>query len=116
MMCKTVIRDARIPKWSLYNKIGFLDHLDGLKLYPLKERLVVLRIPFVEIRDPPCSGQKFIHENIVNVPGDTSLTFSMLPRNMRDTETVEIRFYRRKEYKNNVNLRKMKNLWQCGKH
>ena len=33
---------TRIQKWSVYNKTRFPENIDVLKLYPLKERLVIL--------------------------------------------------------------------------
>ena len=59
-MCRTVISEARIPKLSVYNKIGFPEQQPELKLFPMEERLIAQRIPFMQIRSHPIGHQTFV--------------------------------------------------------
>ena len=43
-----------------------------LQLYSIEERLIVLRIVFMLLRDHPVGGQTFVRGNFVNVPVDSS--------------------------------------------
>ena len=38
--CRTAVSGARIPKLSVYNKMGFPDQPPELKLFPMEERLI----------------------------------------------------------------------------
>ena len=57
---RTAISEARIPKLSVYNKMGFPEQPPGLKLFPFEERLIAQRIPFMQIRSHPIGSQTFV--------------------------------------------------------
>ena len=58
--CRTAIGEARIPKLSVYKIMGFLEQLLELKLFPMEERLIAQRIPFMQIRSHPIGHQTFV--------------------------------------------------------
>ena len=97
--CWTAIIEARIPKLSVYNKMGFPEQPPEFKLFTMEERLIAQRIPFMQIRSHPIGHQTFVWGNIVNVPVDIAPTVKTLSRNLSDTETVAIKVRRKKEYK-----------------
>ncbi|VDI57227.1 Hypothetical predicted protein [Mytilus galloprovincialis] len=51
--CLNAIKKQRIPRFSIANKMGFPQRPKELNLYPLEERLLSLRIPFMQIRQLP---------------------------------------------------------------
>jgi len=51
--CMDSLKEHKIPRLSLSNKMGFPVKPKELELYPLEERLVSLRIPFMQIRELP---------------------------------------------------------------
>ena len=50
---------------------------------------------------------------MVTVPNDIAPTVNTLPRHMKDTETITVKFKRHNI--RHVNLKKMLHLWLCGK-
>ena len=38
--CRTAVGEAKIPKLSIYNKMGFPEQPPELKLFPMEERLI----------------------------------------------------------------------------
>ena len=112
--CRNVVKDGKIPKLSVQNKMGFPPIPPGLNLHLMEKRLISLRIVFMMLRDHPVGGQTFVRGNFVNVPVDIAPTVNTLPRSLSETETVAIKFKRKKQYKN-VNIRKLSGHWQYGK-
>ena len=51
------------------------------------------------LRDHPVGGQTFVRGNFVNAPVDIAPTVNTLPRSLSETETVAIKFKRKKQYK-----------------
>ena len=82
--CSNALRSNKIPRLSTANKMGFPEKPNELQLYPLEERLISLRIPFMQIRQLPRGGggQFSVKGNVVNVPVDVQPTINSLPRNM----------------------------------
>lgn len=60
----------------------------------LEERLVSARIPFMQIRTLGYDKQCGIKGQIVNVPLDVDTTAKILPRNVRDTQTIQLKLKR----------------------
>jgi hypothetical protein len=50
--------------------MGFPEKPKKLDLYPLEERLISLRIPFIQIHQLPRGGQFSVKGNVVNLPVD----------------------------------------------
>jgi hypothetical protein len=65
----------------------------------LEERLVSIRIPFIQIKDLRAGRQQQLHGSIVNVPADVQSTISELPREIDSTKTIPVILKRKKEYK-----------------
>ena len=47
--CQSAACNVTVPKHSVYNKMGFVQQPPKLNVYPMEERLVALRIPFMQI-------------------------------------------------------------------
>ena len=70
----------------------FPEKPDVLKdLTALEERLVLPRIPFMQVRELPRGGQLSIHGNVVNVPADVNSTVSILPQPISESQTIPIK-------------------------
>ena len=61
-----------------------------LNLHQLEERLIALRIPFMQIRELQRGGQYSLKGNVINVPVDIQATINCLPRPMDENFTVAI--------------------------
>jgi len=72
--------------------LGFQD------LSPLEERLVALRLPFMQIRLLGSERQSVLKGNVVNVENDLNVCASVLPRNFNDTSTIQVQLMRRMAY------------------
>ena len=70
-----------------------------LHLHQLEERLIALRIPFMQIRELPRGGQYSLKGNVINVPVDIQPTVSCLPRPMDENFTVAIQLKKKLTYK-----------------
>ena len=97
--CRNSIKQGKIPRLSLQNKMGFPKLPPQLKLFSMEERLIAPRIVFMLLRDHPVGRQTFVRGNFVNVPVDIAPTVNILPRSLNETETVTIKFKRKKQYK-----------------
>jgi len=68
------------------------------ELSPLEERLVSLRLPFMQIKAVGSQGQSILKGNIVNVENDLDVCAQVLPRRFDDTSTVHVQLMRRMRY------------------
>ena len=93
--CMDALKKTKIPRLSLANKMGFPDKPKELELFPLEERLVSLRIPFMQIRQLPSGGQFSVKGNVVNVPVDIQPTIQSLPRNIDESGTIAVKLKKR---------------------
>ena len=93
--CKTSINKCKVPKLSVANKCGFPESRPELNLHPLEERLIALRIPFMQIKELPRGGQFCLKGNVVNVPVKVNTTVFSLPRNLAQTQTVPVKLKRK---------------------
>ena len=79
--CHFNLKCGKVPSCARANQMTFSAKPDVLKnLTPLEERLILPRIPFMQVRELPSGGQLSIHGNVVNVPADVNSTVSVLPR------------------------------------
>ena len=113
--CRKALGEAKIPKLSIYNKLGFPEQPPELKCYPPEEWLVAFHIPFMQIRDIHTGGQKLVCGIIINVPVDIAPTVNTLPRHMNDTQTIAVKFKWKKNSTNIMSSKKMFIPWLCGK-
>ncbi len=79
--------------------MGFHDVPEELQLNELEERLVSLRIPFMQIRELPRGGQVSVKGNIVNVPTDANKVATSLPRRVNDSDTIPVKLKKRLSHK-----------------
>ena len=105
--CLTTIRDGKVPKLSVANGMKWPEKPKELHLHQLEERLIALRIPFMQIRELPRGGQYSLKGNVINVPVDIQPTVSCLPRPMDENFTVAIKLkkklmYKKVDFKENV--------------
>ena len=97
--CLSALRDGKIPKLSVTNGMKWPIKPPELNLHQLEERLIALRIPFMQIRELPRGGQYSLKGNVINVPVDIQPTINCLPRPMDDNFTVAIQLKKKLSYK-----------------
>ena len=97
--CLSALRDSKIPKLSVTNGMKWPIKPPELNLHQLEERLIALRIPFMQIRELPRGGQYSLKRNVINVPVDIQPTINCLPRPMDDNFTVAIQSKKKLSYK-----------------
>ena len=73
--CLSALRESKIPKLSVSNGMIWPEKPPLLNLHQLEERLIALRIPFMQINELPRVGQYSLKGNVINVP---VLIFSLL--------------------------------------
>ena len=105
--CLSTIRDGKVPKLSVANGMKWPEKPKELHLHQLEERLIALRIPFMQIRELPRGGQYSLKGNVINVPVDIQPAVSCLPRPMDENFTVAIQLkkkltYKKVDFKENV--------------
>ena len=105
--CLSALRDSKPPKLSVANGMKWPDKPPELNLHQLEERLIALRIPFMQIRELPRGGQYSLKGNVINVPVDIQPTINCLPRPMDENFTVAIQLkkklsYQKIDFKENV--------------
>ena len=97
--CMGAIRDGKVPKLSVANGMKWPDKPPELNLHQLEERLISLRIPFMQIRELPRGGQYSLKGNVINVPVDIQPTVSCLPRPMDENFTIAVQLKKKLSYK-----------------
>ena len=83
-----------------------LEKPKELELFPLEERLIALRIPFMQIRELPRGRQLSVKGNVVNVPVDIQPVVEALPRPFNENVTVAVKL-KKKCHLNLVHFLKM---------
>ena len=109
--CSLAIRQNQTPKFSFNNKMMFPDIPDELLITPAEEKLIALRIPFMQIRALPRGNQLQLYGSIINVPTQLERTIILLPRYINSEGTVSVRIKRRLQYKGvycQINVRPQK--------
>ena len=97
--CLSALRERKCPKLSVANGMKWPDKPAELNLHQLEERLIALRIPFMQIRELPRGGQYSLKGNVINVPVDIQPTINCLPRPMDENFTVAIQLKKAVIYK-----------------
>lgn len=97
--CQNSLKKAKIPRLSISNKMGFPEKPKELQLYPLEERLISLRIPFMQIRQLTREEQISINGNVVNVPVDIQPTINSLPRTLEQSGTIAVKLKKKLAFK-----------------
>ena len=97
--CLNSLKNSKVPRLSVANGMKWPDKPQELNLHQLEERLIALRIPFMQIRELPRGGQYSLKGNVINVPVDIQPTISCLPRPMDENFTVAIQLKKKLSYK-----------------
>ena len=97
--CVGAIRDGKVPKLSVANGMKWPDKPPELDLHQLEERLISLRIPFMQIRELPRGGQYSLKGSVINVPVDIQPTVNCLPRPKDENFTIAIQLKKKLSYK-----------------
>ena len=100
--CLYNIKQGKIPKVSVINGMTFPRKSPELNLSNLEERLISLRIPFMQIRALNSGGQFSLKGSVVNVPAEIEPTIRALPRLQNESETIPVKLKRMKEFKHAV--------------
>ena len=87
--CQSNLSNGKLPVCRA-NKKGFCVKPQFSNLTPLEERLISLRIAFMQIPEVPWGGQLSIHGNVVNVLGNVNSTVGTLPRPINETIPVKL--------------------------
>ena len=97
--CKRAIQKGQVPKLAYINGMKFPIVPYELDIFSGEERLISLRIPFMQIKALPRGQQLSLFGNIINVPGNIEPGIIALPRYINSHGTVCIRIKRKLEYK-----------------
>lgn len=98
-ICRNNVIIDKVPKLSVLNGMQWPKKPKELDLFPLEERLISLRIPFMQIRELPRGRQMSVKENVVNVPVDIQPVVNALPRPFDENVTVAVRLKKRMSFK-----------------
>ena len=97
--CLTALRNSKVPKLSVVNGMKWPEKPREFDLHQLEERLIALRIPFMQIGELPRGGQYSLKGNVINVPVDIQPTVNCLPRPMYENFTVSVQLKKKLSYK-----------------
>ena len=100
--CKNSIQSGKVPKLSVRNGMKWPDKPKELDLFPLEERLIALRIPFMQMRELPRGRQLSVKGNVVNVPVDIQPVVNALPRPFDENVTVPVKLKKKMSFKSCV--------------
>ena len=100
--CLNNVKRGKIPKLSVGNGMKLIEKPAELNLNNLEERLISLRIPFMQIRALNSGGQFSLKCSVVNVPSDIEPILHALPRLQNESETIPVKLKRMKEFKHAV--------------
>jgi hypothetical protein len=98
--CKIYILKGKVPRLSISNGLIFPSLPKCLKnLTPVEEILISPRLPFLRIVPLGCDRQYGIKGNTVLVPTSVPRNMSILPRNLSETEFIQLAIMRKMCYK-----------------
>ncbi|GFQ76201.1 ATP-dependent DNA helicase [Trichonephila clavata] len=104
--CMHYIKLGNVPPLAVSNGFQYPKQPACLAaLNDLEERLVSLRIPFMQIKECSYDRQLGIKGTIVNVPITLNQTVSTLPKNINDTATIHVKLKRRLKFKSDYMYR-----------
>ena len=104
--CLTALRNSNVPKLSVVNGMKWPEKSRELDLHQLEERLIALRIPFMQTRELPRGTQYSLKGNVIYVPADIQPTVNCIPRPMDENFTVAVQLKKKLSYKK-VDFKKM---------
>ena len=97
--CKRNILSGKVPKLSIVNGMNWPDKPKELDIFPLEERLISLRIPFMQMRELPRGRQLSVKGNVINVPVEIQPVVDALPRPFDENVTVPVKLKKKMSFK-----------------
>ncbi|GIX77935.1 ATP-dependent DNA helicase [Caerostris darwini] len=105
--CSNHIRKRNVPNLAANYGFRYPEQPTCLsELNDLEERLVALRIPFMQIRELGRDRQYGIKGSVTNVPNDLHKSADCLPRNVNDSTTIYVKLKKRLSFKSHF-------MYQC---
>ncbi|GIY11686.1 ATP-dependent DNA helicase [Caerostris darwini] len=105
--CSDHIRKRNVPNLAANYGFRYPEQPSCLsELNDLEERLVALRIPFMQIRELGWDRQYGIKGSVTNVPNDLHKSVDCLPRNINDSATIYVKLKKRLSFKSHF-------MYQC---
>ncbi|GIY88450.1 ATP-dependent DNA helicase [Caerostris darwini] len=105
--CSDHIRKRNVPNLAANYGFRYPEQPSCLsELNDLEERLVALRIPFMQIRELGRDRQYGIKGSVTNVPNDLHKSVDCLPRNVNDSATIYVKLKKRLSFKSHF-------MYQC---
>ena len=106
--CLCNIRKGSIPNLSVLNGMTLSQKPPELNLCNLEERLIALRIPFMQIPCLGAGGQYSLKGSVINVPAQIEPTIRALPRPRNKTETIPVKLKRMMSMTNDVTTKNIR--------
>jgi hypothetical protein len=100
--CRNNITKGKVPTLSVLNGMKWPTKPKELELFALEERLIALRIPFMQMRELPRGRQLSVKGNVVNVPVDIQPVVNALPRPFDENITVAVKLKKKMSFKSCV--------------
>ena len=97
--CQSYFNRKTLPFICTKKGIPSPEIPNDLNITTDEERLLALRIPFMQIHLLPSGFQKQLKGNVINVPTDVTSTVDILPRYINDNGVVTVRLKRKLEYR-----------------
>jgi len=89
--CYIYVQKGQVPRLALSNGLDFPQIPDVLKnLTTLEERLVALRLPFLQIRSLGVDRQCGMKGNVVHIPNDIDTSVSCIPRSEDQASVIPV--------------------------
>jgi len=97
--CYSYAQKGKVPRLALSNGLNFPEIPDVLKdLTTLEERLVALRLPFLQIRNLGVDRQCGIKGNVVHIPNDLDTSVACIPRTEDQASIIPVILVRRLDH------------------
>jgi hypothetical protein len=106
--CVDSLKAGKKAKLAVANGMNFPEKTPELILHQLEERLIALRIYFMQIRQLPRGSQLSLKGYVVNVPTDVQTTVNCLPRTVDQTATIPINLKRKLSYTRAVTIQNVR--------
>ncbi|GIY86284.1 ATP-dependent DNA helicase [Caerostris darwini] len=105
--CSDHIRKRNVPNLAASYGFRYPEQPYCLsELNDLEERLVALRIPFMQIRELGRDRQYGIKGSVTNIPNDLHKSVDCLPRKINDSATIYVKLKKRLYFKSHF-------MYQC---
>jgi len=89
--CLIYVKRGQVPRLALSNGLDFPIIPEVLKnLTALEERLVALRLPFLQIRSLGVDRQCGMKGNVVHIPNDIETSVSCIPRTADEASVIPV--------------------------